>query len=95
MKRIIGSFGMIALAMLLAGVSFHGPVKDAPVVATKKYKPSCGYTIIEFGIGIDCNGDTVRISRTNGAQVLSKTDERIPVLGEGGEEQHAMAMKEW
>lgn len=94
MKSIIGSFGMIALAMLLAGVTFHGPVESTPVVTTKKYKPSCGYTIIEFGIGIDCNGDTVRIMRTNGAQVLSKTDERQPVLGDGGEDQ-TMAMRGW
>jgi hypothetical protein len=94
MKHIIGSLGMIALAMLLAGVSFHGPVKSAPVVTTKKYKPSCGYTIIEFGIGIDCNGDTVRITRTNGAQVVSKADERRPVLGEE-EEDRTMAMRGW
>jgi len=94
MKRIIGSFGMIALAMLLAGVSFHSPVKSRPVMAEKKYKPSCGYTIIEFGIGIDCNGDTVRITRTNGAQVLGKANERLPELGEGGEDR-TMAMKGW
>ena len=94
MKRIIGSFGMIALAMLLTGVSFHGPAKNIPVATTKKYKPSCGYTIIEFGIGIDCNGDTVKISKTNGAQVLSKADARRPELGEGGEDK-AMAMQGW
>lgn len=94
MKRIIGSLGMIALAMLLAGVSFHIPVENTQAVTAKKYKPSCGYTIIEFGIGIDCNGDTVRITRTNGAQVVSKDNERRPVLGEGGEDQ-TMAMRGW
>ena len=94
MKRIIGSFGMIALAMLLAGVSFHGPAQSTPVETIKKYKPSCGYTIIEFGVGIDCNGDTVRITKTTGAQALSKTNERLPKLGDGDEDQ-TMAMKGW
>jgi hypothetical protein len=96
MKRIVGSFGMIALAMLLAGVSFHGPAKTTqpPTATAKKHKPSCGYTIIEYGLGIDCNGDTVKISKTNGAQVLTKAAQRQPELGEGGED-HAMAMQGW
>jgi hypothetical protein len=95
MKRIVGSFGMIALAMLLASVSFHGPVTATlPVESVKKHKPSCGYTIIEFGVGIDCNGDTVSISKTNGAQVLTKASERKPELGEG-EEDRTLAMQGW
>jgi len=85
---------MIALAMLLAGVSFHGPARTTPAATIKKYKPSCGYTIVEFGVGIDCNGDTVRITKTNGAQALVQANERLPQLGEGEEDQ-AMAMKGW
>ena len=85
---------MITLAMLLAGVSFHGPVQSTTVATAKKYKPSCGYTIIEFGVGIDCNGDTVRIAKTTGAQALGITNERLPKLGDG-EEDHTMAMKGW
>lgn len=70
MKRIFTAIGIITAALVLSAVSFRGPVaENQPVL--KKYSPSCGYTIIEYGVGIDCNGDTVRIVKKNGAQVLS------------------------
>ena len=69
MKRILGALCMIMTALLLSGVNLHGSVAENP--PKKKYSPSCGYTIIEFGLGIDCNGDTVKIIKKNGAQVLS------------------------
>lgn len=85
---------MIAVAMLLAGVSFRRAHDTAQPPITKKHKPFCGYTIIEYGIGIDCNGDTIRITKTTGAQVLSSGTARLPELGEGGEDQ-ATAMRGW
>ena len=34
-----------------------------------KKKTTCGYTIIEFGKGVDCNGDTIKLAKVNGIQV--------------------------
>lgn len=68
MKRFAVALIAILGCSMLSGVSFHEP----PVVKqVKKYSPSCGYTIVEFGVGIDCNGDTVRIVKKGGAQVLA------------------------
>ena len=39
-----------------------------------KHKKPCGgaYTIIEYGVGIDCNGDTVQLEKIHGIQTLAK-----------------------
>jgi hypothetical protein len=68
MKRVILALGAVLTGVLLTSVSFRDKVATAPV---KKYSPSCGYTLIEYGIGIDCNGDTVKISKQNDVQALS------------------------
>jgi hypothetical protein len=59
---------MIILSIALSSVSFRDP--EPSVQSVRKYSPSCGYTIIEYGVGIDCNGDTVKTVKKNGAQVL-------------------------
>jgi hypothetical protein len=68
MKRCLQALTLIILSIALSSVSFRGP--GSSIQTVKKYSPSCGYTIIEFGVGIDCNGDTVKIVRKNGAQAL-------------------------
>jgi len=68
MKRFAVALIMIVASFALSGVTFHKPADAQPV---RKYSPSCGYTIVEYGVGIDCNGDTVRIVKKNGAQVLA------------------------
>jgi hypothetical protein len=68
MKRFIVALSLISVSLLLSGVTFHQPEAATPVL--KKYSPSCGYTIVEYGVGIDCNGDTVRIEKKHGAQIL-------------------------
>ena len=67
MKRFILALSLISVSLLFSGVTFYKP--DAAVPVLKK-SPSCGYTIIEYGVGIDCNGDTVRIEKKHGAQIL-------------------------
>jgi hypothetical protein len=67
MKRFIVALSLISASLLFAGVTFRGSDPTPPVL--KKYAPSCGYTIIEYGKGIDCNGDTVKIVHKNGAHV--------------------------
>jgi hypothetical protein len=70
MKRLVLGVFMIIVSVSLAGEAYHR-YTDTEVKPIKKYSPSCGYTIIEFGVGIDCNGDTVKIIKRDGAQVLS------------------------
>jgi hypothetical protein len=74
MKRFMVALTMIVVTIVLSGVSFREP---ETVQTVRKYSPSCGYTIIEFGVGIDCNGDTVKIVKKNGAQIRASTQERI------------------
>jgi len=38
----------------------------------KKKECNGAYTIIEYGIGIDCNGDTVKLVKVHGIQTLAK-----------------------
>ena len=59
---------MIILSIALSSVSFRDA--EPSTKSVRKYSPSCGYTIVEFGVGVDCNGDTVKIVRKNGAQAL-------------------------
>jgi hypothetical protein len=68
MKRCLLALTMIILSIALSSVSFREP--EPSIQSVRKYSPSCGYTIIEFGVGIDCNGDTVKIVRKNGGQAL-------------------------
>jgi hypothetical protein len=70
MKKIILAVGIItgAAAMLGADIRRNDSSKTAIAVPKKK---CIGYTIIEFGKGIDCNGDTVKLKRVNGVQVLA------------------------
>lgn len=68
MKRFTVALMMIAASIVLSGISFREP---EPAQSVRKYSPSCGYTIVEFGVGVDCNGDTVKIVKKGGAQVFT------------------------
>ena len=35
------------------------------VLQPAKKKKCFGYTLVEYGKGIDCNGDTIKVSTTN------------------------------
>jgi len=67
MKKIIFTISVLINLVLITAADF----KAKPVVtaAPVKQKSICGYTIIEFGKGIDCNGDTVKLAKVNGVQV--------------------------
>ena len=74
MRKLILTFGFIAmiLAILGADIRRNESSKSSTAIAPKK-KKCIGYTIIEFGKGIDCNGDTVKLVRVNGVQVLAES----------------------
>ena len=71
MKRIFLVFGVILTVIVLLGADIRRK-KEAAAVATEK-KPCYGYTIIEFGKGINCDGDTVKLTKSEGGvQVLAR-----------------------
>lgn len=72
MRRIILALSIIVMVIILAGADFRRNASANSTVVPKK-KKCLGYTILEFGKGIDCNGDTLRLVRVNGVQVLAET----------------------
>ena len=69
MKRFVLVPSIILTVMILIGADIRR--KESPAEAPLPVKQHCvGYTIIEFGKGVDCNGDTVKLVRVNGVQTL-------------------------
>jgi len=71
MKRlwVILTIGLIAFVVLGADKRYQGSIKSD----TKKV---CrGYTVIEASIGIDCNGDTLRLKKVGGYYERIRQDE--------------------
>lgn len=65
MKYIFLLFGLVLTLVVLLGADIRRK-KEAFVEPVEK-KPCYGYTIIEFGKGIDCNGDTVKLVAVKGS----------------------------
>ena len=76
MKKIFLLFSIVLTLVVLLGADIRRKKETpAPIVA----KVSCkGYTIIEFGKGINCDGDTVKLLKVKG----------------GGQELDRMSMRE-
>jgi hypothetical protein len=51
---------VILLITMLTGADFRTPKENVLIKAGPK---GCGYTIIEAGRGINCNGDTIVINK--------------------------------
>ena len=72
MKRIFLVFGVILTVIVLLGADIRRKKEAASAAAAAK-KPCYGYTIIEFGKGINCDGDTVKLTKSEGGvQVLAR-----------------------
>lgn len=70
MKKLILTPLFLSVLIALIGADFHREEGATSAEAPKKF---CnGYTIIEYGKGIDCNGDTVRLVKVNGIQELQR-----------------------
>ena len=68
MKKIFLLFGIVLTLVVLLGADIRRK-KEASV---EEKKPCYGYTIIEFGKGINCNGDTVKLVKLKGSgQILA------------------------
>lgn len=67
-KIVVGVFlgwGLIAVW----GADVRRPAASATLQPVKK--KCMGYTVIEYGVGVDCNGDTVRLTKTKGHPVAT------------------------
>jgi hypothetical protein len=69
MKKLV--FAVLIIATLVALIGADINRSDAPPIVRIPKKPCYGYTIIEFGKGIDCHGDTVKLVKVNGGQQLA------------------------
>lgn len=66
MKVFLTVILILLIIIVLAGARFRKPV-PVPVVEKEPIRVACrGYTVIEAGKGVDCNGDTVKLVKKNG-----------------------------
>ena len=65
MKNFFLLFGLVLTLVVLLGADIRRK-KEASRAATVEKMPCYGYTIIEYGKGIDCDGDTVKLVRAGG-----------------------------
>lgn len=63
-KRL--AFGV--LLMIATSAYTPTPATISPIAVLKE--PCSGYSIIEFGKGVDCHGDTILLTRKNGLQMF-------------------------
>jgi hypothetical protein len=71
MKRAAVILALLIVVGIMIGADIR---KDSTVQAAPniKKKPCYGYTIIEFGKGINCKGDTIKLEKVMGGQELAK-----------------------
>ena len=66
-KAVLTGFSMI-VAVLLIGANVHDTANPSQ---QHKKSSGCGYRIVEYGIGVNCNGDTIRLVKARGFQALA------------------------
>lgn len=72
MKKIFVLFGIVLTLVVLLGADIRRK-KEASMEPSVEKKPCYGYTIVEFGKGIDCEGDTVKLVKLEGGgQALAR-----------------------
>lgn len=70
MKKVFLLFGIIIALVILLGADIRRQKEASALVVEDG--PCYGYTIVEFGKGIDCNGDTVALVKVKGGQELAR-----------------------
>ena len=72
MKKIFLVFSVVLMLIVLLGSDIRRKKEAASAAAAEK-KPCYGYTIIEFGKGLNCKGDTVSLTKIKGGgQILTR-----------------------
>lgn len=82
MKKLFLLFGIVLIVIVLVGADLRHAKATLPAIADRK--PCYGYTIIEFGKAINCQGDTVRLTKVRGGGqkldvVATQTATQAPV----------------
>jgi hypothetical protein len=74
MKRVVFTVAvLLCIAMMLTGMDIRTLVK---VKETGRVKKNCvGYTILEVDKGIDCDGDTVKLTKVHGYYEVVSSDD--------------------
>jgi hypothetical protein len=74
MRKVVVALTVMIMLVVLIGAdirrtdSSNAPTQKAAVPKKKCY----GYTIIEYGKGINCHGDTINLVRVDGIQRMEK-----------------------
>jgi hypothetical protein len=70
MRKVVVALTVMILLVVLIGADIRRTDSTPPAQTAKiEVKKKCyGYTIIEFGKGVDCNGDTINLVRVDGIQ---------------------------
>jgi hypothetical protein len=74
MKKFVFALTVMILLVVMISANIERDYTQ-PVAAKTQKKPCYGYTIIEFGKGINCDGDTVKLVKVNGGQQLMIQEE--------------------
>ena len=69
MKKVAVALTMLIMLVVLIGADIRRPeTPDAQTVKVDAKKKCYGYTIIEYGKGVNCHGDTINLVRVDGIQ---------------------------
>ena len=74
MKKIFLLFSIVLMLVVLLGADIRRQKESGLAPERVEKKPCYGYTIIEFGKGINCDGDTVKLVKVKGGQELARMD---------------------
>lgn len=78
MKKVVVTLTVLLLLVVMIGADIRRTEKETITTAQlqanrAQAKKRCyGYTIIEFGKGINCNGDTISLVKVDGIQRMQK-----------------------
>jgi hypothetical protein len=74
MKRILLTASVLINLVLIISADFPKPAvaESQRIEASRTKTKMCGYTILEFGKGVDCHGDTIQLAKRNGIYVRVK-----------------------
>ena len=72
MRKIVFLLSIVIIVTMFGAVSIpEGFTPKQPL----KRAGGCGYRIVEYGVGVDCNGDTVKLVKSMGFQRLVPVEE--------------------
>jgi hypothetical protein len=74
MKKIVLTLTVLVLLVVMIGADIRRTDKQIETTAQSqvKKKRCYGYTIIEYGKGVNCNGDTISLVKVDGIQRMQK-----------------------